>query len=67
MDLKELGEFGLIERIKEALGGPMPDGVLGIGDDCAVLPQAGGMETLLAPICCLKAPTSSGATSPPAF
>ena len=47
MDLKELGEFGLIERIKEALGGPMPDGVLGIGDDCAVLPQAGGMETLV--------------------
>ncbi|MBP5796333.1 MAG: thiamine-phosphate kinase [Bacteroidales bacterium] len=47
MDLKELGEFGLIERIKEALGGPVPDGVLGIGDDCAVLPQAGGMETLV--------------------
>jgi thiamine-monophosphate kinase len=47
MDLKELGEFGLIERIKEALGGPMPDGVLGIGDDCAVLPQTGGMETLV--------------------
>ena len=47
MDLKELGEFGLIERIKEALGGPLPDGVLGIGDDCAVLPQAGGMETLV--------------------
>ncbi len=47
MDLKELGEFGLIERIKEALGGPMPDGVLGIGDDCAVLPQADGMETLV--------------------
>ena len=47
MDLKELGEFGLIERIKEALGGPVPDGVLGIGDDCAILPQAGGMETLV--------------------
>ena len=47
MDLKELGEFGLIERIKEALGSPVPDGVQGIGDDCAVLPQAGGMETLV--------------------
>ena len=46
MDLKELGEFGLIERIKEAVGGA-PEGVLGIGDDCAVLPQAGGMETLV--------------------
>ncbi len=46
MDLKELGEFGLIERIKEAVGGA-PEGVLGIGDDCAVLPQEGGMETLV--------------------
>lgn len=46
MDLKELGEFGLIERIKEAVGSA-PEGVLGIGDDCAVLPQAGGQETLV--------------------
>ena len=46
MDLKELGEFGLIERIKEAVGGA-PEGVLGIGDDCAVLPQADGRETLV--------------------
>ena len=46
MDIKALGEFGLIERIKEAAGSA-PEGVLGIGDDCAVLPQAGGMETLV--------------------
>ena len=46
MDVKELGEFGLIERIK-AVAGSAPEGVLGIGDDCAVLPQAGGMETLV--------------------
>ena len=46
MDLKELGEFGLIERIKEAVGSA-PKGVLGIGDDCAVLPQAGEAETLV--------------------
>ena len=45
MDIKELGEFGLIERIKGAFG--KPQGVLGIGDDCAVLPQAGGKETLV--------------------
>ncbi len=46
MDIKALGEFGLIERIKEVAGNA-PEGVLGIGDDCAVLPQAGGMETLV--------------------
>ena len=45
MDIKELGEFGLIERIKGAFG--KPQGVLGIGDDCAILPQAGGKETLV--------------------
>ena len=47
MDIKELGEFGLIERIRKMLGAPVPDGVTGIGDDCAVMPQVGGMETLV--------------------
>ena len=46
MDIKELGEFGLIERIRRFLGEP-PQDVLGIGDDCAVLPQAGGKDTLV--------------------
>jgi thiamine-monophosphate kinase len=46
MDLKELGEFGLIERIRDAMG-PVPEGVLGIGDDCAILPQRDAMETLV--------------------
>ena len=32
------GEFALIEKIKD-LSSPVPEGVLGIGDDCAVLPQ----------------------------
>lgn len=40
-----LGEFDLIELIKQRF--TVPEGVLGIGDDCAVLPQRDGMETLV--------------------
>lgn len=39
------GEFELIEWIKEQFA--VPEGILGIGDDCAVLPQKEGMETLV--------------------
>ena len=39
------GEFGLIEWIRGQF--PVPDGVLGIGDDCAVIPQRDGLETLV--------------------
>lgn len=45
MDIKELGEFGLIEEIKKGI--ILPDGVEGIGDDCAVIPQTTGRETLV--------------------
>lgn len=45
MDLRELGEFGLIEEIKQGI--EIPQGYLGIGDDCAVMPQKRGMETLV--------------------
>lgn len=45
MDLRELGEFGLIEEIKQGI--EVPQGYLGIGDDCAVMPQKSGMETLV--------------------
>lgn len=41
----EVGEFDLIELIKQRF--TVPEGVLGIGDDCAVLPQRAGMETLV--------------------
>ena len=39
------GEFELIGWIKEQF--EVPEGILGIGDDCAVLPQTDGMETLV--------------------
>lgn len=45
MDLKELGEFGLIQEIKKGI--TLPPGYVGIGDDCAVMPQEEGMETLV--------------------
>jgi thiamine-monophosphate kinase len=45
MDIKELGEFGLIEEIKKGIA--LPEGVEGIGDDCAVIPQTTGKETLV--------------------
>ena len=43
--LSEIGEFGLIGRIRELF--PAPEGVEGIGDDCAVLPQCSGRDTLV--------------------
>lgn len=46
MDLSEIGEFGLIGRIRE-VAGSLQEGVLGIGDDCAVIPQKDGMDSLV--------------------
>lgn len=45
MTLKELGEFGLIDRIKAGMD--IPEGIIGIGDDCAVIPQAGDKDLLI--------------------
>ena len=39
------GEFELIESIRGMF--PVPEGALGIGDDCAVIPQKSGMDTLV--------------------
>lgn len=41
----ETGEFELIDRIASVFSAP--EGVVGIGDDCAVIPQHGGMDTLV--------------------
>jgi len=45
MTLRELGERGLIERIRRRLGAPPPEVLLGIGDDAAAVAWAG--RTLL--------------------
>jgi len=42
----DLGEFELIERIRSLF--PVPEGFVGIGDDCAVIPRReGGTDTLV--------------------
>lgn len=38
MNLKEIGEFGFIERIRRKCSPDTGGAVLGIGDDCAVIP-----------------------------
>lgn len=38
MKLKEIGEFGFIERFKPMFGGLVQGETVGIGDDCAILP-----------------------------
>lgn len=36
------GEFELIARLTERIKGPLPPGTVGIGDDCAAVPQGEG-------------------------
>jgi thiamine-monophosphate kinase len=36
--LSDLGEFGLIKRFSRQFLKDLPDGISGIGDDCAVIP-----------------------------
>ncbi len=45
--ISELGEFGLIDRMKEVLGAVGTSAVKGIGDDAAVLPGGTGMARLI--------------------
>ena len=48
MNLKEIGELGLIQHIKEKVGREDADVVAGIGDDAAVIKSGGKNLTLLA-------------------
>ena len=43
--LGNIGEFGLIDLISRQF--KVPEGVTGIGDDCAVIPQREGFDTLV--------------------
>lgn len=45
MELGTVGEFGLIDHIKAQFSAP--EGITGIGDDCAVLPQNDGLDTIV--------------------
>jgi thiamine-monophosphate kinase len=44
--LRDLGEFGFIERVKRRFGAPVRPGEIGIGDDGAVLPSPRGSLVL---------------------
>ncbi len=47
MKVTEIGEFGLIRRFSPPFVAALAVGELGIGDDCAVLPQADGTVLLV--------------------
>ncbi len=51
MVISELGEFGLIDEIRSKFsqtpGTKVPEGIYGIGDDCAIIPQKTGMDMLV--------------------
>ena len=53
MKLDEIGEFGLIERIKGRKAAYDEDVVIGIGDDCAIL-RRGPMLEVLTTDCLVK-------------
>jgi thiamine-monophosphate kinase len=46
-ELKELGEFGLIDRISEGLKTTNPETIKGIGDDAAVIDSGSGTYILI--------------------
>ncbi len=43
--LSDIGEFGLIESIGRRVN--VPSGFMGIGDDCAIIPQRDGYQTVV--------------------
>ncbi len=47
MRIADLGEFALIERLRQIIATSHPDVVVGIGDDAAALATEAGSETLL--------------------
>ncbi len=46
-ELKQLGEFGLIDHLSQRIHPQHPETLLGIGDDAAVLDQGNGLVTLV--------------------
>jgi len=47
MEISELGEFGLIERLAKDITAKNESTIKGIGDDCAVLAPAEGMRSVV--------------------
>lgn len=47
MEITELGEFGLVDRLTKDIVIKNPTTVKGIGDDCAILAPTEGMQTVI--------------------
>lgn len=47
MKLSSIGEFGFIKRASEILNQKLPTDIIGIGDDCAVVPIESGKSLLV--------------------
>ncbi len=47
MDISQIGEFGLIDRLTEPFNTRVPSTILGVGDDAAILSPESGRETLV--------------------
>lgn len=47
LKLSAVGEFGFIDRLARSFNQHLPEGVTGIGDDCAVLPWRGDQKLLV--------------------
>ncbi len=47
MEISELGEFGLLDRLAKDIVVKNPTTVKGIGDDCAILAPTAGMQTVV--------------------
>lgn len=47
MEISELGEFGLIERLTKDITPKNATTIAGIGDDCAVIAPTEGMRTIV--------------------
>lgn len=47
MNIGDLGEFGLINRFSPLFTSHLPPGVVGIGDDCAVIPFQGDQSYVI--------------------
>lgn len=65
-DIRQLGEFGLIGKIQEIFSGAHfsgQEGVLGIGDDCAVIPMGVADLSDTVPADCDSSPTVGTATA----
>lgn len=47
MKISEIGEFGFLSRLKKNFLYQYPEGVIGVGDDCAIIPQSDSKALLV--------------------